>query len=166
MAKLNARAQVIRFAREEGLTISPKPGNTPLIGKDEWFKVFDSWQDALQFFVESKWNHVDKGEPWPWNTRGEEYKLGKMTRDLKTGVVTQHAANPTKRKTARKLNPKPLRKLAKPKPPPKPFYYVLKSPHYDGVLLSTHYSIDAVKKIAQEKADKYGTAVKITEFHS
>lgn len=45
---------------------------------------------------------------------------------------------------------------------PRVFYWILKSPHYDGSFLSTAYSESDVVKIAQQKADKYGAQVKIT----
>jgi len=48
----------------------------------------------------------------------------------------------------------------------RPFYYVLKvGQSYDGQFSSEHYSLEDVKKIAQQKADKYGAQAKITELH-
>jgi hypothetical protein len=77
------------------------------------------------------------------------------------------AANPivlvTDRKPSkRKSNPaKPKRVKVQ-----RPFYYIVKvGSAYDGQFLSTHYSLEDVKKIAQQKADKYGAQAKITEFH-
>lgn len=62
----------------------------------------------------------------------------------------------------RKANPV-KRKVMKEK---RPFYYVVKvGQSYDGQFLSSHYSLDDVKKIAQQKADKYGAQAKITELH-
>lgn len=40
---------------------------------------------------------------WEPDARGPEYQLGKMTRDEKTGIVTQHAPNPRKRGKAQNL---------------------------------------------------------------
>lgn len=70
------------------------------------------------------------------------------------------ASNPV----ASKLKANPVkREMMKEK---RPFYYVVKiGQSYDGQFLSTHYSLDDVKKIAQQKADKYGAQAKITEFH-
>ena len=66
------------------------------------------------------------------------------------------------KRVTRKSNPaKPKRVKVQ-----RPFYYVVKvGSAYDGQFLSTHYSLEDVKKIAQQKADKYGAQAKITEFH-
>lgn len=70
------------------------------------------------------------------------------------------ASNPVASK--RKANPV-KRKVMKVK---RPFYYVLKvGQSYDGQFSSEHYSLEDVKKIAQQKADKYGAQAKITELH-
>lgn len=77
------------------------------------------------------------------------------------------ASNPivlvTDRKPSkRKANPV-KRKVMKEK---RPFYYVVKvGQSYDGQFSSEHYSLEDVKKIAQQKADKYGAQAKITELH-
>jgi len=50
--------------------------------------------------------------------------------------------------------------------PVRDFYYVVKcGQYYDGQFSSEHYTLDEVKKIAQQKADKYGCPAKITEIH-
>lgn len=50
--------------------------------------------------------------------------------------------------------------------PARDFYYVVKcGQSYDGQFSSKHYTLDEVKKIAQQKADKYGCPAKITELH-
>ena len=82
------------------------------------------------------------------------------------------------RRPAAKRNPivlvtdrKPNKRKSNPAKPKRvkvqrPFYYVVKvGSAYDGQFLSTHYSLEDVKKIAQQKADKYGAQAKITEFH-
>lgn len=132
------------------MTISPKPGSTPLIGKDEWFKVFDSWDDARRFFQRAKWAHIDEGVTYPWDTRGEEYRLGKMTRDPETGVVKQHEANPSKRKPARRPNPKPARKMAAPAMP-----WRVVPANGTGAIGQTRTQAEAVK-IAHLFANHYG----------
>jgi len=66
-------------------------------------------------------------------------------------IATKRKANPVKRRVMKEK---------------RPFYYVVKvGQSYDGQFLSTHYSLDDVKKIAQQKADKYGAQAKITELH-
>lgn len=62
--------------------------------------------------------------------------------------------------TRRAANPRPK------KAPHAPFYYVVKvGSHYDGQFLSSHYTLEQVKAIAQAKADKYGATARITELH-
>lgn len=66
-------------------------------------------------------------------------------------ITSKRKANPVKRKVMKEK---------------RPFYYVVKvGQSYDGQFLSTHYSLEDVKKIAQQKADKYGAQAKITELH-
>lgn len=67
-------------------------------------------------------------------------------------IATKRKANPVKRRVMKEK---------------RPFYYVVKvGQSYDGQFLSSHYTLEDVKKIAQQKADKYGAQAKITEFHS
>jgi hypothetical protein len=73
-----------------------------------------------------------------------EERAGKVKRNPR-------ASNPVKRKVMKEK---------------RPFYYVVKvGQSYDGQFSSEHYSLDDVKKIAQQKADKYGAQAKITELH-
>jgi hypothetical protein len=66
-------------------------------------------------------------------------------------IATKRKANPMKRKVMKEQ---------------RPFYYVVKvGQSYDGQFSSAHYSLEDVKKIAQQKADKYGAQAKITELH-
>ena len=66
-------------------------------------------------------------------------------------IATKRKANPVKRKVMKVK---------------RPFYYVLKvGQSYDGQFSSEHYSLEDVKKIAQQKADKYGAQARITELH-
>lgn len=66
-------------------------------------------------------------------------------------ITSKRKANPVKRRVMKEK---------------RPFYYVVKvGQSYDGQFLSTHYSLEDVKKIAQQKADKYGAQAKITELH-
>jgi len=62
-------AGVKTFARQYGLTISPKPGDSPLIGRGEWYKLFDTWEDAAAYFVKERNKHIDDGTPYPWADR-------------------------------------------------------------------------------------------------
>lgn len=63
------KADVRRFAKDHGISISPKAGESPLMGKGEWFRVFDSWLQAYDYFTGWKWKHVDHGLPFPWDER-------------------------------------------------------------------------------------------------
>lgn len=63
------KADVRRFAKEHGIAISPNAGESPLMGKGDWFKVFDSWLQAHDYFTGWKWKHVDHGLPFPWDDR-------------------------------------------------------------------------------------------------
>jgi hypothetical protein len=66
-------------------------------------------------------------------------------------IASKRKANPVKRKVMKEK---------------RPFYYVVKvGQSYDGQFSSEHYSLEDVKKIAQQKADKYGAQAKITELH-
>jgi hypothetical protein len=66
--KLTDRDFVKAFARYHGLKISPNPGDEPLIGKGDWFQVFDSWALARSFFSDASIAHVDHSVPYPWCT--------------------------------------------------------------------------------------------------
>jgi len=88
----------------------------------------------------------------------------------RSGAFKKKAAKAKKAKAAPKRNPRasnPVatkRKVIREK---RPFYYIVKvGQSYDGQFLSSHYTLEDVKKIAQQKADKYGAQAKITEFHS
>lgn len=63
------KADVRRFAKEHGIAISPNAGESPLMGKGDWFKVFDSWLQAHDYFTGWKWKHADHGLPFPWDER-------------------------------------------------------------------------------------------------
>ena len=69
--------------------------------------------------------------------------------------------------SGRKPNPATGAKKSRTKlNPVRDFYYVVKcGQYYDGQFSSKHYTLDEVKKIAQQKADKYGCPAKITEIH-
>jgi hypothetical protein len=76
-----------------------------------------------------------------------------QTTGLRTslGTMGRRKANPSKKKVVRE------------KPP---FYYLVKvGQSYDGQFSSMHYSLDDVKRIAQQKADKYGQQAQIRELH-
>ena len=90
-----------------------------------------------------------------------EERAGKVKRNPRASNPIILVSDKPKRVT-RKSNPaKPKRVKVQ-----RPFYYVVKvGSAYDGQFLSTHYSLEDVKKIAQQKADKYGAQAKITEFH-
>lgn len=68
-SKARIREQVRRFARDHGLQLAPKPGNEPLFGKGEWFKVFDSWEQAYAFFKAAYLAHGYHGETYPWDRK-------------------------------------------------------------------------------------------------
>lgn len=56
------------FARQYGLKISPKPGDSPLISGGDWFEVFDTWEDAARFLINARNDHIDLSKPYPWAT--------------------------------------------------------------------------------------------------
>jgi hypothetical protein len=62
------RQKTMEFVKHFGLKVAPKPGTSPLIGAPwgEWFKVFDTWREAAEFFDAARWAHHDHGTPYPW----------------------------------------------------------------------------------------------------
>ena len=61
---MTPRQAVVRFAREQGLTLNAS-GGIPLLGAGEWFKVFDDWKDALAYLERAHRAYQD-GAPYPW----------------------------------------------------------------------------------------------------
>ena len=66
MSKAQVKKNVRDQARAHGVTISPKPGDSPLMGKGDWFEVFDTWEDAQAFFRKVWIAKVDLCAPFPW----------------------------------------------------------------------------------------------------
>lgn len=111
----------------------------------------------LEFFKMNRLGDISK-------TQKFEGVYAEQLQDLFTQVTGLYTSMGTmgRRSNPRASNPV-KRKVMKEK---RPFYYIVKvGSAYDGQFLSTHYSLDDVKKIAQQKADKYGAQAKITEFH-
>lgn len=92
--KAQTIADVRRFCREHGLTISPKAGNEPLIGKGDWLKVFDSWADAYDYFQGWKYKKIDHNLPYPWDAKKNPAK--KPASGRRVALV---AMNPARKKT-------------------------------------------------------------------
>jgi hypothetical protein len=61
---------VKEYVKFFGLKISPKPGLEPIIGTKnaEWYKVFDSWKQAREFFHRARTDHWDFGHAYPWES--------------------------------------------------------------------------------------------------
>jgi hypothetical protein len=105
-----------------------------------------------------------------------ERYMDRLDRQLMRGDITQpqyerevRALNKWAKEkySKRKRNPATGAKKSRTKlNPVRDFYYVVKcGQYYDGQFSSKHYTLDEVKKIAQQKADKYGCPAKITEIH-
>lgn len=62
---------VKEYVKYFGLKISPKPGSEPIIGTKnaEWYKVFDSWKQAREFFHRARTDHWDFGRAYPWDVK-------------------------------------------------------------------------------------------------
>ena len=120
----------------------------------------------LPRFEETPKENPMKRKPTPAQIAARK-RFAEMAR---SGAFKKKAAKAKKAKAAPKRNPRasnPVttkRKVIREK---RPFYYIVKvGQSYDGQFLSSHYTLEDVKKIAQQKADKYGAQAKITEFHS
>ena len=112
----------------------------------------------LEFFKMNRLGDISK-------TQKFEGVYAEQLQDLFTQVTGLYTSMGTmgRRSNPRASNPV-KRKVTKEK---RPFYYIVKvGQSYDGQFLSSHYTLEDVKKIAQQKADKYGAQAKITEFHS
>lgn len=62
---------VKEYVKYFGLKISPKPGSEPIIGTKnaDWYKVFDSWKQAREFFHRARTDHWDFGHAYPWDVK-------------------------------------------------------------------------------------------------
>jgi hypothetical protein len=65
---------VKEYVKYFGLKISPKPGSEPIIGTKsaDWYKVFDSWKQAREFFHRARTDRWDFGQSYPWDF-GQSY---------------------------------------------------------------------------------------------
>lgn len=68
-SKANTVKEVREFARRHGIAIAPKAGGSPLMGKGEWAHVFDSWEQAHEYFKKWQWHKVDNNLPFPWDSK-------------------------------------------------------------------------------------------------
>lgn len=104
-SKSNTVREVREFARRHGIAISPKAGNSPLMGKGDWMQDFDSWKQAHEYFKKWQWHKVDNNLPFPWDSKINQQidalnMRSKNPAKSSTKRVALFAANPAPRKGA------------------------------------------------------------------